>query len=300
MASINIPSNVLAAVKIFAAAGILYKLNQTLSRLALNNWVSDPWDWAREIVLITGGSSGIGEQMVHRLAEHGITVVILDLVAPQTATPDKVHFYQCDITSPEAVHAAAQQIRKDVGHPTVLVNNAGIANGKSILDEADEGTKRIFDVNSIAHFRLVREFLPHMIERNHGHVITIASMASFMTVSPGVAYSCTKAAALSFSEGLALELHYQHKANKVRTSVVHPTWVRTPLIKQALDSGKWKQYTLDAGTVADAVVAQILAGESGQICVPGTYTWLSCIRAFPNWLQQWVRNYQTELLEASV
>lgn len=64
---------------------------------------------------------------------------------------------------------------------------------------------------------MVKEFLPSMIRDNHGHVITVASMASFVTVGEMVDYACTKASALAFHEGLGQELRYWYKAPKVRT-----------------------------------------------------------------------------------
>lgn len=90
----------------------------------------------------------------------------------------------------------------------------------TILDASEEQIRQIFDVNIIAHFLLVREFLPAMIERDHGHVVTIASMASFVTGVRNVDYSCTKAGTLAFHEGLAQELRHVHKARKIRTRSV--------------------------------------------------------------------------------
>ena len=85
-----------------------------------------------------------------------------------------------------------------------------------LLDKSEDQVRKTFDVNIIAHFLLVKEFLPAMIDRNHGHVVTIASMASFITGVGNVDYACTKAAALSFHEGLTQELRHQYKAPGVR------------------------------------------------------------------------------------
>ena len=67
-------------------------------------------------------------------------------------------------------------------------------------------------------FKLVKEFLPHMVQRNHGHIVTIASIASFASVANNASYSATKAGALAFHEGLAQELKARYGANKVRTT----------------------------------------------------------------------------------
>lgn len=199
-------------------AGILYICGKALSSLILNNWTSDKWDWRREVILITGGCSGIGEQIARKFDEHAIKVVVLDITPLKVALPASVHFYKCDITLPEAIRNTARRIREDVGSPSILINNAGIGTAKSLLDETNEEIQRTFDVNNVAHFWIAREFLPHMIQQNHGHVVTVASMASFITLASNVSYSCTKAAALSFHEGLAQELRHRHGARKVRTS----------------------------------------------------------------------------------
>jgi short-subunit dehydrogenase len=78
---------------------------------------------------------------------------------------------------------------------------------------------------------MVREFLPSMIEKNHGHVITIASMASFIGLGDMVEYSCTKASALAFHEGLRQELRLWYKAPKVRTTCVI---IRPPVQPKAI------------------------------------------------------------------
>lgn len=129
-----------------------------------------------------------------------------------------VYFYEVDITSSEKIREVAEKIREDHGDPTVLINNAGVGTNKTILDETEAEMRRVFDVNTISHFLLVKEFIPAMIKRNHGHVVTVASMASFMVHAQNVDYTCTKASALAFHEGLGQELKSRYNAQKVRTT----------------------------------------------------------------------------------
>lgn len=75
----------------------------------------------------------------------------------------------------------AKDIRSRVGHPTVLINNAGVARGKSIMDSTEKDIRFTFDVNALAHYWTVHEFLPNMIVNNHGMVVTIASIAAWVT-----------------------------------------------------------------------------------------------------------------------
>ncbi|EWZ28647.1 short chain dehydrogenase/reductase [Fusarium oxysporum Fo47] len=260
------------------ALGIILALNQLLNRVALHNssWNSR-WDWRREIVLVTGGSSGLGDL---------------------TPLPANVQFYEMDVSSPEQVQRVAKLIREDVGEPTVLVNNAGIGTMKTILQGTEEETRRTFDVNILALFTLARAFIPSMIEKNHGHVITIASMASFITIPSNVDYSCTKAAALAFHEGLAQELKHRYNTTNVKTSIIHPTFVRTPLLEEHLQKGPFKDQLLDPNIVTDAIVTQILRGKSGQVFLPNSHSFISGIRGFPVWLQELLRSSRADVLRA--
>ena len=199
--------------------GLLGSTNSYLSHKAYNNWTTDnTWDWSREIVVITGGSSGFGAILVRRLAEKGIKVVSLDINEPLGTLPDHVTFFKVDITSREEVHEVANKIGQQIGEPTVLVNNAGVPGMRTILGEPDGYAAKVFAVNIVSHYDLVREFLPHMIEKNHGHVVTVASAASFAAFANNTAYAGSKAAALAFHEGLGQELKFRYGAPKVRTT----------------------------------------------------------------------------------
>lgn len=130
---------------------------------------------------------------------------------------DNAFFYEADITSSKSIKDIADKIRRDHGDPTVLINNAGLGFADTILDVPEERLRKTFEVNNISQFLMVKEFLPNMIRNNHGHIITIASMASFVTLGEMVDYGCTKAGVLAFHEGLAQELRHWHKAPRVRT-----------------------------------------------------------------------------------
>lgn len=206
-------------LKILLTTVTVFKLNKYLSRLALNNFVTDrSWDWQREIVVCTGGASGIGKHVVDELAGRGIQVVILDINPPKIHLPPNVSYYKVDLTSKTDIQEVSSRVRQEKGHPSVLINNAGTGTAATILNETDEEVQRTFDVNILAHFRLIKEFLPNMIQRNHGHIITIASMASFVSGANNVSYSATKAGVLALHEGLGNELRARYGASKVRTT----------------------------------------------------------------------------------
>ncbi|KPM40555.1 hypothetical protein AK830_g5995 [Neonectria ditissima] len=205
-------------LKVALPVAVICAINQLLNRRVSGGLISnDSWDWTKEIVLITGGNSGMGKAIVQALAQKSIKVVILDVRPPQTPLPPGVSFYEVDVSSSEALHRAAEQIRYEVGDPTVLINNAGIGLGSSVLECTEAQVRQIFDVNTLSHFWIIQEFLPAMIKANHGHVVTMASIASFVVLAGNVSYSCTKASALAFHEGLGQELKHRYSASKIRT-----------------------------------------------------------------------------------
>ncbi|KAF7550714.1 hypothetical protein G7046_g7928 [Stylonectria norvegica] len=255
-----------------------------MSDRARNNWVDDRYNWPKEIVVITGGAGGIGGRMVKLFEERGTTVVVLDIQPMSFAVSSNVHHYHCDIRSPEAVAAVAAKIKAQVGHPTVLINNAGVARGKTVLDSEPGDVRFTFEVNTLAQYWTVKAFLPDMVAKNHGMVVTIASYASWLSIPNMVDYGASKAAALALHEGLTAELTTRYKAPKVRTVIVHPGHTKTALFRGYDQKTQFVMPQLEPETVADAVVGQILTGRSGQVILPGPGVLLSTLRMLPDWL----------------
>ncbi|KAG8900140.1 hypothetical protein FRB99_006214 [Tulasnella sp. 403] len=132
-------------------------------------------DWAEQIVVITGGAGGIGGLLANTLAIRGVTVAVLDVVPLHTEN-DNITYYKCDVSQWAEVKAVAARIVKDLGHPTILVNNAGVVQGKLIVDLSEEDVKQTFGVNTMSHFWTLRAFLPEMIKQKEGHIISISSV----------------------------------------------------------------------------------------------------------------------------
>lgn len=118
-------------------------------------------------------------------------------------TPDaNIKFFACDITDSAAVKSTAERIRTTFGSPTILVNNAGIAQVHTILQTEDDWLLKIFKVNLLSNFTTVKAFLPSMIENNKGHIITMGSTATYLGVAGMADYCCTKTGVLAFHESM--------------------------------------------------------------------------------------------------
>lgn len=305
------------AQKTFAGLGALIlarATNRFISQCALQNWTTNSaWNAANELVLLTGGTSGIGKQVMEDLSKSGVRVVILDINEPAFTLPSNVSFYKANITDSAEIAAVAKTIRQNHGDPTVLVNNAGVGHDGTILEEPESKIRQTFEVNTLSHFLMIKEFLPAMVKANHGHVVTIASMASFVALGEMVDYCCSKASALAFHEGLRQELRYWYNAPNVRTryvlsavqltvlmmfSVIHPMWVRTPMIKMLTDhESHFRQPIMTPQVVSDAICKQILTQTSGQIILPKSQSVASTVRAMPTWMQEGVRAFASGALK---
>ncbi|KAL4903694.1 hypothetical protein BDW74DRAFT_38197 [Aspergillus multicolor] len=276
-------------LKVLTTLSLLRRLNAWLNQRALNNGLADHYHWNKEVVVLTGGSNGIGRQIAQLLGARGIKVAILDITPPadgQANLPSTVRYHKCDITLPAAIAEAAAAIRTTMGEPTILINNAGILSSRTILGSTEAQTRQQFEVNTLAHYWLAKEFLPAMIKHNHGMVVTVASQAGY-TVTPNmVDYSATKAAAIAFHEGLGAELVTRYNAPRVRTVLVTQSFVNTGLIGKLTPEDTWLHPLLQPETVAEGVVGQVLSGRSGHVLLPGSTGWMAkCFRGFPGWMQ---------------
>jgi all-trans-retinol dehydrogenase (NAD+) len=185
-----------------------------------------------EIVVVTGGASGIGRLMSLIFAKKGARVVIVDISSGEKVVEEiqkqggEAHAFTCDLSKREEVYRVADEIRKKVGDVTILINNAGIVSGQKLLQCRDELIAKTMDVNTTAHFWTTKAFLPSMLEKNHGHVVTIASSAGLVGVAGLVDYCASKFGAFGFDESLRLELHKIGKTG-VHTTSVCPYFINT-------------------------------------------------------------------------
>ena len=186
------------------------------------------------IALVTGGASGIGRLLALELARRGAVPVVWDVDEERLAatvdelgrrSSERARGYTCDVRDPDAVRSTAERVRREVGDPMILVNNAGVVSGARLLELPDEAIRRTFDVNALALFWVTKAFLPAMVDAGHGHITTVASAAGLVGVARQTDYSASKHAAVGFDESLRAEL--RRIAPRIRTTVVCPYYVDT-------------------------------------------------------------------------
>jgi NAD(P)-dependent dehydrogenase (short-subunit alcohol dehydrogenase family) len=208
------------------------------------------------VVAVTGGARGIGRAIATQLARAGARVGIGDVdgeAAERTASElgENVHAFQVDVTDRGSVERFVDGVEGRFGPLDVMVNNAGILLVGPFLEEDDGATERQFAVNVMGVVHGMRVALPRMRDRGHGHLVNVASSASWVSPPGEVSYAATKMAVLALTDGVREELH----GSGVQLSGVYPGLVDTELATGTKPprSTKW----ISPDQVAEAVVAAI-------------------------------------------
>ncbi|CCC13140.1 unnamed protein product [Sordaria macrospora k-hell] len=179
---------------------------------------------------------------------------------------------------------------KEVGHPTVLINNAGIARGFTIMEGSYGDVESTLRTNLTAPFLLTKEFLPEMVRRNHGHIVNICSMSAFLPPPYIGDYAASKAGVQMLHESLQLELKHAHKAKRVRLTLAIPSFIQTPLIGASHPrQNNFIFPLLHVRTVSEEIVDSLYSGYGRTIYLPGIMRYLTSLRGAPEWVLRMAR-----------
>lgn len=240
-------------------------------------------DLAGSIVLVTGGGGCLGRLMCLEFAKKNCIVVIWDVrgaeaVAEEIKNLGKRAFaYTCDLGDRNNIYENAARVKKEVGDVDILVNNAGIVTGKPFLESSDEMIEATMKVNTLAHFWTLKAFLPAMLEKKSGHVVTIASSAGLTGVPGLVDYCASKYAAVGIDESLRHEL-YKQKLHNVRTTVVCPFFINTGMFEGVTTRFPLLLPILEPPYVVNRIINAIETDQA-VICLPLMIWSLSYLRA---------------------
>ena len=198
-----------------------------------------------------------------------------------------MYYIPIDVSDPTSITNACSQVKSTYGNPTVLFNNAGVANHHTILDLTDARIQKLIAINQLALFRVTREFLPSIAAANHGIIVTVASLAGFVTPAGMTDYCTSKAGAVAFHEGLTAELKHRYNAPRVRTILVCPNFAATKLAEGFVNASKFISPTLHPATVAEAVFDKVMSGDAGLVVLPKVHWWMATtVRSWPYWMQK--------------
>jgi len=186
-----------------------------------------------KVVLITGGSNGIGKAIAETFASMQAVVHILDLnveegqrVVEEINNKNHTSFYhQCDVTQQAKVVKIARDIATEKGID-VLINNAGIGFVGNVENTTEEDFDRLYNVNVKGVYNCIKAVIPIMKEKKSGVILNMASIASSVGISDRFAYSMTKGAVLTMTYSIAKDyINDNIRCNSISPARVHTTFV---------------------------------------------------------------------------
>jgi 3-oxoacyl-[acyl-carrier protein] reductase len=174
------------------------------------------------VVLVTGGSRGIGLACARRFADQGDKVAVTYLSSPP---PDDVLGVACDVTSGESVEAAFAAVEEQYGPVEVLVSNAGITNDGLLLRMSEDDFTSVIDANLTAAYRVAKRATQGMLRARKGRMIFMSSVVALLGSAGQANYAASKAGLVGLARSLAREL----ASRGITVNVVAPGPVETDM-----------------------------------------------------------------------
>jgi len=283
-----------------AGVGLLWA-----ARGALRRWRA--YDFHDKVVLITGGSRGLGLVMARELLHEGARVAIcardeleLERARQDLAYPDRVLIVPCDVTDRAQVQDMVRLVRERFGRIDVLINNAGVIQ----VAPAELMTLEDYEAAMKVHFwgplYTTMAVLPDMRQRGGGRIVNIASIGGKLSVPHLLPYSASKFALVGFSEGLRVELAKEH----IIVTTVCPGLMRTGSPPNATFKGQHQaEYawfsisdalpviTMSARRAARQIISACQRGDAEVVLSLPAKTVSAVHGLFPGWtadLLSWV------------
>jgi 2-keto-3-deoxy-L-fuconate dehydrogenase len=203
---------------------------------------------AGKTALITAAGQGIGFATAELFAREGARVIATD-IRPDALASLPVDARRLDVRDPQAIAALAREL----GAVDVLFNCAGIVHAGSILEASDEDWDVAFDLNAKAMYRMIRAFLPAMLDAGGGSIINMSSAASSVKGVPNrFAYGASKAAVIGLTKSVAADF----VTRGIRCNAICPGTVASPSLEERIAAQAGAQ-----GTSVDATRAAFVARQ---------------------------------------
>jgi len=213
-----------------------------------------------KIAVVTGGASGIGEALVHRLKEEGAKhVVVVDRDGDRAKSVAEAvggTAASVDVSNDKAIQELVASTEKDIGPIDLFVSNAGYVTLGG-LETPNKDIQNMWNVHVMAHVYAARAVVPRMIERGGGYLVNTASAAGLLSQIGSMAYSVTKHAAVSLAEWIQIT----HGHQGIKVSVLCPQAVQTRIGENSPDRDKM------AGGPGVASADGVLSATEAANCV---------------------------------
>lgn len=206
-------------------------------------------DLKNSTILITGGTSGIGLELVRQLTEQGSTLIVTGrkqeaLNETKRRFPG-IHVFQSDVSNPRDIELLYEKVTQQFPDLNMIINNAGEMRLLDVQDASKdlENITREIDINLTGTIRMVHQFLPHLIRKPTAAIVNVSSAIAFMPYSTAPVYSASKAGVHAYSQALRLQLNntrvkvFELVPPGVNTNLQND-WVLPPNPRQMMDVDK--------------------------------------------------------------
>jgi NAD(P)-dependent dehydrogenase (short-subunit alcohol dehydrogenase family) len=213
-----------------------------------------------QVIVVTGGGSGIGRALCERFAaDSAQAVIVADLDAARAqqvagAIGRRAQAKAVNVGIEAEVQALVAEVTAQHGRIDLFCSNAGVI-VRADEDASNAHWQRHWDVNVMAHVYAARAVLPPMLARGSGYLLNTASAAGLLSQVNSAPYSVTKHAALAFAEWLSIA----HGDKGIRVSCLCPQGVDTPMLRGAGDTGR-KSFLADGALTAERVADCVVEG----------------------------------------
>ncbi|KAI8850307.1 hypothetical protein BC829DRAFT_369011 [Chytridium lagenaria] len=243
-------------------------------------------NWWNEVVLITGGSHGVGLGLVEILLEKykPKKIIVLD-INEYDFKNSSVAFFKCDVSSFASVSEVAQRVLAEVGCPTMVINNAGIVNGKMFTELSEKEIQRVINVNLMGPMWIVKAYLPHMLTRNKGHIVNVASVMGMSGARSMVDYCASKFGLVGFNESLRQEVHNTN----IQVSAIFPGLINTGMFDGVVFKFPWLTPPLETSQVVNAIMDVLIKNRSTEYKIPFFVELSPLLRALPIEITDWFK-----------
>jgi 3-oxoacyl-[acyl-carrier protein] reductase len=214
--------------------------------------------------VVTGASRGIGKAIASALHRAGARVVITGrhtktLESAAEEIGENCLFFECDHSDPDSIQTMSDHVLNEMGPPDILINNAGVMLGKSVLNLSLKDWNDVIGTNLTGVFLTTKAFLSGMIEKNSGDIVMISSMSGKKGDPGASAYAASKFGLQGFSQALLHEVR-QHN---IRVMVLNPSSVNTSEEEGPKEGPGLKLHAKD---IADTIVHTLSLPRRTVVC----------------------------------
>ncbi|KAI0479181.1 NAD(P)-binding protein [Xylariaceae sp. FL0804] len=244
-------------------------------------------DLTEEVIVITGGASGLGMLIAEVYGMRGATVAVLDTADMDSTDARGITHYRCDVTDQAQIARVAAEIERDLGTPTILINNAAVVIGKKLLDMEFEEAEKSIRTNLLSHFYTTKTFLPGMIRNDTGGtIVTMSSVIGHIGAVQLSDYAAAKAGVTALHKSLSAELQ---EYPEIKTVLVSPGQLSTPLFAGVKTPNSFIGPVVEPIDVAKEIIRVIDLGENDSIAMPLYARWIDWYNVLPVGVQRIAR-----------